>query len=209
MLSVGLTGGIGSGKSSVAEIFRQKGAHIVDFDKIAHETYCPQTDTWEKIVAAFGSEILDTDATISRARLGALVFADRQKLKDLCAIVHPAIIERWQQMSSQIVANRADAIIVADVPLLFEVRLQRLFDVTVMVYCPSEEQIERVMIRNDWQREMVLSRIAAQLPIEEKAKMADLLIDNGGDFSRTLANVELIWGKLTTMERNKREKAVG
>ncbi|MCF8054580.1 MAG: dephospho-CoA kinase [Deltaproteobacteria bacterium] len=206
MLNVGLTGGIGSGKTKVAQALKARGAHVVDFDSFAHEAQKPHTPAWKKIVAAFGEQITDEGGVINRQKLGGVVFNNREKLKELCAIVHPEVIYRWQEEVDLVAKEKSEAIIIAEVPLLLEVRLQRLFDVTLLVYCPQEVQVARVMERNCLCREAVLARIAVQLPLAEKVKMADFCIDNSGEFSETSKRIDQIWEKFVELENTRRNR---
>ena len=204
MLTIGLTGGIGSGKSSVAALFGKRGAHIVDFDKLVHELQMTHTAVWKKICKNFGCDILNNDETINRAKLGQVVFNNTKKLLLLNTIVHPATIELWQLKTQELVAENAHAIVFADVPLLFEIKAQDLFDVVVLVYASRETQIKRVMARNNLQLEDVSARLAAQLSLDEKVKLADIVIDNSDTLAETQKQVDVVWNKLLEIEKTRR-----
>lgn len=204
MLNVGLTGGIGCGKSTVARMLRQKGAYIVDFDRLAHEVQEPEGPAWKAVVAEFGTGVLRTDRTLDRDKLGALVFNDETKRRRLNEIVHPAVFEAWLGRLEAIRVERPDAVVIADVPLLFEVGMEALVDLVVLVYLPPEGQIGRIMKRNGYTREDAALRLRSQMPIDEKVPLADFVIDNGGTVRETAAQVDAIWKTLTEREREKR-----
>jgi dephospho-CoA kinase len=204
MLNVGLTGGIGCGKSTVARMLRQKGAYIVDFDRLAHEVQEPEGPAWKAVVAEFGTGVLRTDRTLDRDKLGALVFNDETKRRRLNEIVHPAVFEAWLGRLEAIRVERPDAVVIADVPLLFEVGMEALVDLVVLVYLPPEGQVGRIMKRNGYTREDAALRLRSQMPIDEKVPLADFVIDNGGTVRETAAQVDAIWKTLTEREREKR-----
>ncbi len=204
MLNVGLTGGIGCGKSTVARMLRKKGAYIVDFDRLAHEVQEPEGPAWESVVTEFGPEVLRPDRTLDRDKLGALVFNDETKRRRLNEIVHPAVFEAWLGRLEAIRMERPDAVVIADVPLLFEVGMEALVDLVVLVYLSPEGQVGRIMKRNGYTREDAALRLRSQMPIDEKVPLADFVIDNGGTVRETAAQVDAIWKTLTEREREKR-----
>ncbi|HON57980.1 MAG TPA: dephospho-CoA kinase [Smithella sp.] len=208
MLNVGLTGGIACGKSTVARMLSRKGAYVIDFDKIAHEVQKPRKPAWQEVVACFGKEILDADLKIDRLKLGNIVFADKKKLQQLNKIVHPFVYEEWNRQIKKIGENDKKAIIIADVPLLFEGKMQHLFDVTILVLIEPEEQIRRLIRRNQITEEEARKRLASQLPIKEKVALADLVIDNRGSIWETQSRVDKVWQQLKQKERQK-NKATG
>ncbi|MFA4916872.1 MAG: dephospho-CoA kinase [Syntrophales bacterium] len=196
MLNVGLTGGIASGKSTVASMLQEKGAYLIDFDEIAHYVEEPGRPAWKAIVENFGSNILDEDGAINRARLGAIVFQDKEKLAILNHIVHPHVISEWQRRINDLERTKPDGICLSDIPLLIEGKFQRLFEVVVLVYISSDEQIERMMNRNGCSREDALLRLASQMPIDEKIPYADIIINNQGSVERTREIVNQVWEEL-------------
>ena len=196
MLNVGLTGGIASGKSTVAKMFQEKGACLIDLDKIAHYVEEPDRPAWKAIVEYFGAEILNEDRTINRTRLGASVFKDRGKLAVLSRIVHPHIIGEWQRRITEIGKTNPDRILLSDIPLLIEGRLQHLVDLVVLVYVSPDEQVERLMKRNGCSREDALLRFASQMPIDDKIQYADIIINNQGSVERTRKIVSEVWEEL-------------
>jgi dephospho-CoA kinase len=201
MLNVGLTGGIACGKSTVANIFVRQGAHLIDFDKLAHEVQKPGRAAWEKVVQYFGEEILLPDKYVDRKKLANIVFSDQDKLAVLNQIVHPYVFLEWHDYLEKIGNKEKNAIIIAAVPLLFEIRRQELFDVNILVIISPEEQLKRLMERSDLEREDAQKRIRSQMPIEQKIALADIIIDNQGSLSDTESKVEETWKKLLTLEQ--------
>ena len=205
MLNVGLTGGIASGKSTVARMLAEKGAVTIDFDEMAHAVEDPEGPVWREIVRHFGEEILHEDRTIDRRKLGETVFADREKRELLNRLVHPAIFDEWQRRLAGIRARCADAIVVSDIPLLIEAGMKGMVDLVLLVYITPEEQIQRVMARDGFSREEAERRLAAQMPIDEKLSLADLVIRNGGSREETRRAVCTVWMDLNNREQRRRE----
>ena len=205
MLNVGLTGGIASGKSTVARMLAEKGAVTIDFDEIAHAVEDPGGPVWREIIRHFGEEILQGDRTIDRRKLGEAVFADRKKRELLNRLVHPVIFEEWQRRLAEIRARRADAIVVSDIPLLIEAGMKDMVDLVLLVYITPEEQIRRVMARDGFSREEAERRLAAQMPIDEKLRWADIVIRNGGALEETRRAVYTVWMDLNIRKQRRRE----
>jgi dephospho-CoA kinase len=207
MLNVGLTGGIACGKSTVARMFLKKGAHLIDFDKLAHEVQRPGKPAWKEVVHCFGEQILDADKTISRVKLGNIVFGSKKNIDKLNKIVHPFVYRQWQHFTEKIADEQKDAIIIADVPLLFEGKMQHLFDVTILVLIDPEDQIHRLMKRNGLNEEEAKKRLKSQMPIRNKISLADIVIDNQSSIAETEEKVEHVWQELLRREKNiKRRK---
>ena len=204
MLNVGLTGGIACGKSTVARMLAEKGAVLIDFDEIAHAVEEPRGPVWREIVRHFGEEILHEDLSIDRRRLGETVFADREKRELLNRLVHPAILEEWQRRLAEIRARRADAIVVSDIPLLIEAGMKSMVDLVLLVYITPEDQIQRVMARDGFSREEAERRLAAQMPIDEKLRWADIVIRNEGSPEETGRAVSTVWSELNSREKRRR-----
>jgi len=204
MLNVGLTGGIGSGKSTVDRLFREKGAYIIDFDTLAHAAEAPGSLAWNEIVAYFGRDILNDDDTINRERLGTIVFRDSEKLKKLNNIVHPSLFDEWKRKVDSIRLKRKDAIIISDIPLLIEVSWHKCVDIVILVYISPEEQIKRIMKRNGYSRHEATDRLNSQMPINEKVPFANFIICNEGSVEETKKIVNNIWEKLLEQEKEKR-----
>lgn len=201
MLNVGLTGGIASGKSTVAKMFEDKGAYLIDFDALAHFAEEPDRPAWKAIVELFGREVLNEDGTINRAKLGPIVFADQEKRSRLNSIVHPAVFELWRRRIEDIRQMNSGAIVVSDVPLLIEVSVQHLFDVVILVYVSPEDQIKRLQERNEYSRKEAESRLDTQMPIDEKIPHADYVIDNKGPLETTRSVVSAVWEELLVREK--------
>jgi dephospho-CoA kinase len=203
MLNVGLTGGIACGKSTVAQMFVMLGAHLIDFDKLAHEVQEPGKPAWEEIIRYFGKYILNRDETIDRNKLGNIVFSNHEKLKTLNNIVHPCVFQEWQRRLVIIRADHFHTIVLSDVPLLFEGKMQDLFDLTILVLITPEEQIYRLIERNNLSVDEAKIRLQSQMPIEDKIGLADIVIDNQGSVAQTRKKVEEIWVQLNNREKNK------
>jgi dephospho-CoA kinase len=206
MLNVGLTGGIACGKSTVAEIFVRWGAYLIDFDKLAHEVQEPGKPAWQEIVDYFGLDIIGQDKKIDRNKMAAVVFIHPEKLKVLNEIVHPRVFQEWDVRLARIKAADLNAIILSDVPLLFEEQLQFLFDLTVLVMIPAEEQINRLIIRNNVSRKQAELRLSCQMPINDKISLADIVIDNQGRIGETEKNVAIVWQELLRREELKSKR---
>jgi dephospho-CoA kinase len=207
MLNVGLTGGIASGKSTIARMLAAKGADLIDFDVLAHEVQAPEGPVWREIVRHFGTGILRTDQTIDRAALGRIVFADPAKRELLNGLVHPAVREAWRERIAAIVRGRPEAIVLSDVPLLIEQGMEPLFDLVVLVYAPPERQLERLIARNGYSRREAAQRLSSQLPIDRKLERADLVIRNEGSLKQTRQAVDALWEELRQREMCRRTGA--
>ena len=204
MLNVGLTGGIACGKSTVAGMFVKKGAYLIDFDKLAHKVQEQGKPAWQRVVDLFGKEILGRDGTIDRIKLGNIVFTDKKKLTELNKIVHPFVYQEWDAQLQKISKDDLHAIVLSDIPLLFEGRKHHLFDLTMLVLIEPEEQISRLMARNHISREKAQNRLKSQMPIKEKIALADIVIDNTGSVSETEKIVNKTWRKLLQIEKTKK-----
>ncbi|GIH59341.1 dephospho-CoA kinase [Microbispora siamensis] len=194
MLKVGLTGGIGSGKSEVSRRLAARGAVVVDADKIAREVVEPGTSGLAEIVDAFGEDVLRPDGTLDRERLGAIVFADAEKLKVLNGIVHPKVGERSEQLQRE---APDDAVVVYDVPLLAENNLAALYDVVIVVDTPDEVRLERLLRFRGMPEADARARIAAQASREDRLRIADIVIRNEGSLDDLDAQVDKIWQDLS------------
>jgi dephospho-CoA kinase len=201
-LVVGLTGGIASGKSTVCDIFRDLGAHIVDFDLLARSVVEPQKPAWKDIVAYFGEQVLRDDKSIDRKKLSDIVFRDIEKRKKLESFTHPRIHEEFLKHLREITSKHTRPIIIVDVPLLIEQNLQYLFHKNILVYIPSDLQIRRLMERDGIDKEQAERIINAQLPMDEKKGYVDYLIQNDGSIESTRTQVEKIWMELRSMQES-------
>lgn len=201
MLNVGLTGGIASGKSTVARMLVEKGAILIDFDELAHALEMPGGRVWQEIVEHFGEGILLPDRRIDRIKLGTIVFSDPQKREVLNRIVHPAVFAEWQKRLREIEKAGKDAIVLSDIPLLIEAGLKPMVDLVLLVHIPPEEQIQRLMERNGFTRGEAERRVAAQMSIDEKVRYADILISNEGTRENMGMVVDEVWEKLKEREQ--------
>jgi len=195
MLSVGLTGNIASGKSTVARLFEQWGARLIDADQLVRELQRPGTPVFRRIVERFGADVMAADGTIDRGRLRAIVFADPTARSDLNAIVHPAVRQRRDELAEQ-ARREGVAILVQDIPLLFETLDPAGFDVIVLVDAPADLRRERVMAHRGLDREEADRMIAAQLPAAQKRARSDLVIDNDMDLETLARRARRAWEEL-------------
>ncbi len=192
----GLTGGIGTGKSTVARMLAEKGAAVIDADRIAREVVEPGTPGLAAIREAFGPGVLTPEGTLDRTRLGEIVFADPQRRRTLEQITHPRIMQRFGERIGEAAASGA-AVVVLDVPLLYETgNLVGAVEKIIVVYAPAECQLERVRERDGLADEQIRGRMAAQLDIEEKRRRADFLIENTGTLEDLRARVDALWAQL-------------
>ena len=198
MLIVGLTGGIVSGKSTVARMFKQLGAEIIDADQVARTIVCPGEKAWHSIVKFFGKEILLENQEIDRKKLAEIVFSDRKKLEILNQITHPEIISVIKQKIIKMETDNStgELICIIEAPLLFEAHLEDMMDKIIVVYLDRERQIKRLLTRNNLTEEEAISRIESQIPVEDKVQWADYVIDNRDTIEQTEIQVKQIWGKL-------------
>lgn len=194
MLRVGLTGGIGSGKSEVARRLVAHGAVLIDADVIAREVVEPGTPGLAGVVAEFGEGVLLPDGALDRERLGSIVFADAERRVALNAIVHPLVGRRMQELDD---AAPADAVVVYDVPLLAENDLAGRYDTVVVVDTPVEAQVSRLVRDRGMTEEAALARIAAQATRERRRAIADHVIDNSGTLDALAAQVDDLWAELS------------
>jgi dephospho-CoA kinase len=191
---IGLTGGVGSGKSTVAGMFADLGATVVDADEATHAVYAPGTEGFDAIVDAFGRQYV-RDGRIDRKRLGDLVFKDDAARLRLNEIVHPRVRE-WMTARTAEAVDRGAQVVIQDVPLLFENGLEDLFSATVLVYARPQTQVERLVEQRDLSRDRAASILAAQMAIDEKRPLATFVIDNDGGLEETRRQVEEVWARV-------------
>ncbi len=192
-MHVGLTGGIASGKSTIAGWFNECGAHLIDFDLLAREVVDPGTEGLASVVACFGSQILTSSGGLDRKALSGIVFKDSLKRKELEAILHPAIFELFCDKVADIVRKEPDAVIFTVIPLLIEMNLQPLFDRLIVVHVSPEIQLVRLMQRDGINEKSALQIIKSQIPIDIKLKDADFLVDNSNSLEDSHEQVMAIW----------------
>ncbi|MCY7779932.1 dephospho-CoA kinase [Bacillus haynesii] len=199
-LVIGLTGGIASGKSTVAQMFQQCGITVVDADVIAKEAVEQGMPAYQKIAETFGEGVLLETGDIDRRKLGEIVFANEEKRMQLNAIVHPEV--RKMMIKQRDEAIRAgERFVVLDIPLLYESGLERLTDKVIVVWVPRELQLERLMKRNQLNEDEALKRIHAQHSLEEKKKRADAVIDNSGSLKDTEAQLHQLLDTWSNTEK--------
>ncbi|HUT74277.1 MAG TPA: dephospho-CoA kinase [Armatimonadota bacterium] len=199
MIVVGLTGGIATGKTTVAQLLRERGAAVVDTDEIAREVTAPGSPALSEIAQAFGPQMLTAQGTLDRKRLGSLVFDDPQARRRLEEITHPRIIlEMRRRLEALRRRRRPPALAVAVIPLLYEAGAESEVDVVVAVTAPAEQQVRRVMARDGLTREQAQARVAAQMPVEEKARRAGFVVDASGSLEETARQVAKLWGRLVS-----------
>jgi len=196
MVIVGLTGGIGSGKSSVAEMFKDEGAYVIDFDYLARVVVEPDTPAWRDIVDYFGQEILSPDRTLNRSKLAEIVFSDAQSRKALEGFTHPRIFEKRDTLLKDIKTKDPKAIVIIDIPLLFELSLSRKFDKVILVYVSRGVQIQRSIQRGVLTKEEVEKRLKAQIDIEKKKLLSDYIINNEGSLKNARDQVKKVTHEL-------------
>jgi dephospho-CoA kinase len=188
---LGLTGGIGSGKSMVASMFIQLGADVIDADRLARDVVEPGQPALEEIAAAFGEDILLPDGRLDRGRLGRIIFADPVARARLNAITHPRIRER---MDAEITARRSrPGVLIVDIPLLYENDRTRAVETVIVVWVDPKTQLRRLQERDGLSVAEARQRIAAQMPLDEKRARADVVIDNSGSRENTRRQVEAVY----------------
>ncbi|KPB05448.1 dephospho-CoA kinase [Bacillus sp. CHD6a] len=183
-LIIGLTGGIASGKSTVANMLREKNIPIVDADVVAREVVEIGTDTYMKLVNEFGKDILNNDKTLNRPKLGSIIFQNETKRQKLNNIMHPSIRTSMKEKTKHYIEEGHD-VVVMDIPLLFESNLTHLVDKTLLVYVTEKTQLKRLMERNDLTEKEATDRIHSQMPLTEKVKLSHAVIDNNGTIAKT------------------------
>jgi len=201
MLIAGLTGGIATGKSTVSEMFRKLGAYVIDFDVLSRVVVEPDMPAWKDIVQFFGESALNADRTLDRAKLGDIVFGDEERRKQLQGFIYPRLFEEYSRRIRDIEEKDSGAIVIADVPLLIEIRLQTMFEKIILVYAPEEQQLQRLIERDGFSHEDARKRLKAQMSIEEKLKHADYVVHNIGPLDSTEAEVQDIYKELQRLNR--------
>ena len=204
MLRVGLTGGIGSGKSEVSRQLGRHGAVLIDADVIAREVVEPGTPGLAAIVERFGDGVLDADGSLDREGLGRLVFGDPDKRRALNAIVHPLVGEATTARFAAIMESDPDAIVVHDVPLLVEAGLGRAYDAVVVVATEPETQVRRLVEQRGMTETDARARIAAQASPAERLAVADYVIDNNGSLAALRERVDEVWERLQALPGGRR-----
>jgi len=200
MLTIGLTGGIGSGKSTVAQILGEFGAPILDADKVAHTTYAPGAPAYDAVIAAFGAQVVAPDRTIDRKKLGSIVFGNPDRLNQLTSIVWPATRESIRRNVAELRASGAKLPIVVEAAILIEANWQPLFDEIWLVRASREQVIARIESQRGLKPAETEARIRAQLSDEERAKHANLIIENNGSIEELRDLLKTVWAE--ALKRN-------
>ena len=200
MLTIGLTGGIGSGKSTVAQILGELGAPILDADKVAHTTYAPGAPAYDAVIAAFGAQVVAPDRTIDRKKLGSIVFGNPERLNQLTSIVWPATRESIRRNVADLRAGGAKLPIVVEAAILIEANWQPLFDEIWLVRASREQVVTRIESQRGLKPAETEARIRAQLSDEERAKHATLVIENNGSLEELREMLKTVWAE--ALKRN-------
>jgi len=199
MLRVGLTGGLASGKSFVGHALAELGCHLIEADKLGHEVMLPGAEAYDAVVREFGGGILKPDGQVDRRKLSALVWDHPDRLAKLNAMVHPPVWARQEKRMAEIAQADPHAIAVVEAAILVETGSYRRFDKLIVVTCTAEQQMERALKRGSYSKEEILARLSRQLPLEEKVRLADYVIDTSGTKESTLEQVQTVYESLRSL----------
>lgn len=199
MLRVGLTGGLACGKSFVGEALRQMGCLLIQADELGHEALSPGGAAYEPVIAEFGREVLTAEGEIDRRVLAARVFGDSARLARLNALVHPEVVRREEELIAEFARRDPDGIAVVEAAILIETGSYRRFDKLILVTCAEEQQVERALRREGAVESDIRARISRQMPLEEKRKYADFVIDTSGEKGDTIRQTRAVY---ETLRRN-------
>ena len=203
---IGLTGGIGAGKSTAAKRFRELGVLVLDADEISRASLKKGGACYSDVVALFGSEILTQDGEIDRKKLASIVFSDEEKRRQLNAIVHPYVIETMFSRAEEAL-NKSGGIVVFEVPLLFESGMHEKMDRNIFVACTEEKRLKRIVVRDNTTRQAALARIRAQMSEEEKRLLADYILENDGTIEQLNAQIDTLLEELSGIDVTDAENA--
>jgi dephospho-CoA kinase len=201
MLRVGLTGGLACGKSFVGRTLEQLGCHLIRADDIGHEVLLPQGAAFRPAVAEFGSDILDDSGSIDRHKLAALVFDDPERLFRLNALVHPAVIQREEELLAAAERTDPQGIAVVEAAILVETGSYKRFDKLIVVSCTPEQQVARAVHRDGSTEDEARARLRRQMPMEEKLRFADFVVDTSGPKEQTVEQTRTIYEKLRSLAK--------
>ncbi|MGA3044450.1 MAG: dephospho-CoA kinase [Bryobacteraceae bacterium] len=201
MLRVGLTGGLACGKSFVGETLAQLGCHVLQADQLGHEVLLPAGEAYAPVVREFGSGVLDDSGKIDRRALAAQVFGKPERLALLNSFVHPPVQQREEEWLARVTAQDPQGIAVVEAAILIETGSYRRFDKLIVVTCDVEQQVQRSMKRDGAAREEVLARLGRQMPLAEKLKFADFIIDTSGTKDETVRQTRAVYESLRRMEQ--------
>ena len=199
MLLVGLTGGVATGKSTVARIFKQCGAVVIDADALARMVVEPGKPAWKEIVTTFGKSVLNSDRTLNRHALGAIVFRQPAKRLVLERIIHPRVAREQKRLTRQAAQNNPKAVVIYDVPLLFEAGIDKRVDTTIVVTADRETQITRLKKRNGLSRADAIRRIKSQMPLSKKVRSADYVINGTLPLSQLRKHIAQLLNRFRTL----------
>jgi dephospho-CoA kinase len=199
VLRIGLTGGLASGKSFVGRALADLGCYLIEADKLGHEVMMPGGEAYNAIVQEFGLDVLDPEGRISRRKLSGIVWNNRERLEKLNSLVHPPVQEREEIRMAEIARAHPQAIVVVEAAILVETGRYKSFDRLIVVTCTPEQQMERALERGSYNKEEILARLSRQLPLEEKLRVADYVIDTSGAKEATLEQVRTVYGKLRSL----------
>jgi dephospho-CoA kinase len=202
MIVIGLTGGIASGKSTVAKMLSELGAVVIDADKVGHEVFRPHTEAWRKVVAAFGKDILGQNEAIDRSKLAQLVFNDPKALKRLNSIMHPRMHEIVREKIEGL-RREGTEVVVLEATLLIEAKWTDLVDQVWVTITPEDAVVNRLVSQKGFAEEQAEARIKSQTPISQRAKRADVVIRNDSDIATLRKKVEGLWQKLQSTKNNR------
>ena len=205
MFVIGLTGGIGTGKSQAAMVLGDLGADVIEADRLGHEVYRPQTDGWREVVETFGSEVLTPDGEVDRRKLGVIVFGDAEALGRLNAITHPRIRRMIQERIGRL-GEIGREVVVVEAALLLEAGWRPLVDEVWVTVAAEQRVVRRIRGRNDLSEKAVLERVRAQMPQDERAQAADVIIENDGSLEDLRGQVEALWGARVLRRRRSRDR---
>ena len=200
MLKVGLTGGLACGKTFVGQALADLGCHLIEADQLGHEVLLPGGEAYADVVREFGQRIHNADGTIDRKRLAAEVFGQPERLASLNQLVHPHVFERERKLIDHYAKTDPCGIVVVEAAILIETGNYKNFDCLILVECDEEQQIERAMKRDHTDREEVQSRLRRQMPLAEKRKFAQYVIDTSGTKEDTVRRVREVYGALRRIE---------
>jgi dephospho-CoA kinase len=199
MLRVGLTGGLACGKSFVGHSLADLGCYLIEADKLGHEVMLPGAEAYDAIVREFGPQVLDSDGRVNRRKLSGIVWNDPERLGKLSSLVHPPVQVREEIRMAEIARSDPHAIVVVEAAILVETGRYKCFDRLIVVTCASEQQMERALERGSYNKEEILARLNRQLPLAEKLRVADYVIDTSGAKEATLEQVRTVYDKLRSL----------
>lgn len=196
MLRVGLTGGLATGKSFVGHALADLGCYLIEADKLGHQVMLPGGEAYDAILREFGPTVLDAEGRISRRKLSGMVWTNPERLEKLNSLVHPPVREREESRMAEIALADPGAIVVVEAAILVETGRYKSFDRLIVVTCDSEQQMERALERGSYNKEEILARLSRQLPLKEKLRVADYVIDTSGTKEATLEQVRRVYAAL-------------